>query len=214
MGEERVFQVGINYDSYFKRPVTQSGFNLRLTQLVEKMLSEMKDDLYSDTFEVKENILSVKDLITWGNKQSPTPKGSDLLVVDSGPIKGVYRVKSKKLESEEDLIKLSGFSDGDSQSAVVEIKIGDKTLTPDKDGVIDLSDYIMTQSDRDKIETMSTEVEELKEKVEYLSDVMTRLTSTVNDNTSRITYLDDMLDEQELKDLNDVMEITPGDDDE
>ena len=201
MNEKSVFNTGINYDSYFKKNISQSGFNLRLTQLVKQMLREMKDEVYSDTYECSEVIASKEELVNWGLSQEKKPKGSDLIVVSVGPMTGTWRVKSEVLSSSEDIIKISGTStSGESSLSNVFVKIGEKLYTPDENGMIDISDALQNEegqtviqivnSVKSEFNELTNEVTTVKSEVQEVIGKTTNLETTVSENTQKVTKVE------------------------
>lgn len=186
MNEKSVFNTGINYDSYFKKNVSQSGFNLRLTELVKQMLKEMKDDLFSDTLECSEILTSKEELLNWALSQSKTPKGSDLIVVESGPMQGTWRVKSQTLTTEDDLIKISGSSSSSGSSSTY-VKIGEKVYTPDENGIIDLSGEFHTESGESVIQVVSN-----------IQDSVTQVTNDISVIASDVDEIEQKVDTFEI----------------
>ena len=217
MNEKSVFNTGINYDSYFKKNISQSGFNLRLTQLIKQMLKEMKDEIYSDTYECSEAISSKEELVNWALSQEKKPKGSDLIVVSVGPMTGTWRVKSEVLSSSEDMIKISGSSaSGESSSGNVYVKIGEKLYTPDENGMIDISDALQNEegqtiiqivdSVKSEFNELTNEVTTVKSEVQEVVGKTTNLETTVSENTQKVTKVE--ADLTEVHDRIDVVQET------
>ena len=201
MNEKSVFNTGINYDSYFKKNISQSGFNLRLTQLIRQMLKEMKDEVYSDTYECSEVIASKEELVNWALSQEKKPKGSDLIVVSVGPMTGTWRVKSEVLSSSEDIIKISGTStSGESSLSNVFVKIGEKLYAPDENGMIDISDALQNEegqtviqivnSVKSEFNELTNEVTTVKSEVQEVIGKTTNLETTVSENTQKVTKVE------------------------
>ena len=201
MNEKSVFNTGINYDSYFKKNISQSGFNLRLTQLIKQMLREMKDEVYSDTYECSEVIASKEELVNWALSQEKKPKGSDLIVVSVGPMTGTWRVKSEVLSSSEDIIKISGTStSGESSLSNVFVKIGEKLYAPDENGMIDISDALQNEegqtviqivnSVKSEFNELTNEVTTVKSEVQEVIGKTTNLETTVSENTQKVTKVE------------------------
>ena len=201
MNEKSVFNTGINYDSYFKKNISQSGFNLRLTQLIKEMLREMKDEVYSDTYECSEVIASKEELVNWALSQEKKPKGSDLIVVSVGPMTGTWRVKSEVLSSSEDIIKISGTStSGESSLSNVFVKIGEKLYAPDENGMIDISDALQNEegqtviqivnSVKSEFNELTNEVTTVKSEVQEVIGKTTNLETTVSENTQKVTKVE------------------------
>lgn len=143
-----VFRPGVNYDSYFKKTVSQSGFNLRLIELLKDMMEQMKDEIYSDTFvcsnEDASSFSSIDDIVNWAKKQEKTPKGSDTIIVEVGPMAGAYIVKNKSLSSSSDIVKIpSSGGGGGGGTSEIYIKVGDTIVQP-VSGVYDLTSNIET----------------------------------------------------------------------
>lgn len=180
-----VFKPGINYDSYFKKNVTQSMFNLRLTEMIKQMLKEMKDEIFSDTFVIN-SVDNFDQLIEWAKSQEKTPKASDTIIVSSGPLAGAYIVKNKTFSTVDDIVKIPGSNGGGSSSETL-IKIGENTYSPDAAGIIDISnEFQNVTQDISNVETVVTEVKtgmeanatdisEIKAKTDYIEVVHTEV---------------------------------------
>ena len=218
MNEKSIFNGGINYDSYFKKNVSQSGFNLRLTELIKQMLKEMKDDLFSDTLECSEFLDSKEDLLNWSLSQEKKPKGSDLIVVNEGPMAGTWRVKSQELKTVDDLVKISGTVSSSGGSSSVYVRIGDKTYSPDENGIIDLTDEFKTESGESVIQVITnvqqevtevtTEVQSITEKVSEIEPKVESLETTVTQNTEKVTKVEADLSEVHERIDNVIIEAT------
>lgn len=221
MNEKSVFNTGINYDSYFKKNISQSGFNLRLTQLIKQMLKEMKDEVYSDTYECSDAVSSKDDLFNWALTKEKKPKGSDIIIVESGPMTGTWRVKSEVMETPADLIKISGNTtspEGGTISAVY-VKVGEKMYSPDENGVIDLTGEFKTEDGQTVIQVVNsiqndvsntiTQVEEVQSTIQQLTGKTTSLETTVSENTENITRIDADLTEVHNK-IDSVEETVEG----